>query len=167
MQKTSENRKTIPISKVLCRNEVCLITWQINSKFECLKWSGIQMNPVFRRSDFRPALYLKWKQHNLIKRKLQDLKNVNLQGHLWDCAFERLGPAHGQDVVVGQDVRSPDVAVHVSLETVQENSARCHQKNWKEKFPLRASLRFGPKRNWRTAEDAKTWKNSSQVKGDS
>jgi hypothetical protein len=62
--------------------------------------------------------------------------NFLFQSNFRDSSSERLGPVGRQDVVVGQDVRPADVAVHVSAPAVQENPARRHQEDRKEKFPL-------------------------------
>jgi hypothetical protein len=62
--------------------------------------------------------------------------NFLFQSNFRDRPSKRLGPVGRQDVVVGQDVRPSDVAVHVSAPAVQENPARRHQEDRKEKFPL-------------------------------
>ncbi len=62
--------------------------------------------------------------------------NFLFQGDFRDRPSKRLGPVGRQDVVVSQDVRPADVAVHVSSPAVQENPARRHQEDRKEKFPL-------------------------------
>jgi hypothetical protein len=61
---------------------------------------------------------------------------IFFQSDFRDRPSKRLGPVGRQDVVVGQDVRPTDVAVHVSAPAVQENPARRHQEDRKEKFPL-------------------------------
>lgn len=100
------------------------------------------------------------------------------EGHLWDCFEQRLGPTYRQDYEPLQDDRQKDVschdadiakhkcivclavwclfywhfsikvAVNVSLASVPQASRGGHQKDWKEKLPLWASLWPEPQWNW-------------------
>jgi len=74
-----------------------------------------------------------------------------------------VGAIGGQDVVLGEDERPPDVAIDVPVASVQEDSHRRRQEDREEELSVRAALRPWPQRDRRTFANAKARKNTSQV----